>query len=200
MAALTTDTNSLVISFLGLADEYTIVAEVGFLACGVPLLNDEVCTRLYSRRLGFFEIWQEDGDKLIPFLEQRIAHKDAGSWQSDPDEDFHLTVVPGYGFPFLLEERPYAGNKLNATGSDAILQRIGGVLSDKTPHFTLLMKPGDALRMGSSGKADGPIFQMHVSADDLADFYFALKHEYALVREHEIFEVNSTPPKKRPQK
>ncbi len=198
MATLSTDTNSLDITFLGVADETIIVAEVGFLVGDVPILNDAICSRMFSRRPGFFEMWQDDDEKLIPFLEQRIAHADAGSWRSAYEDDFHLKVVPGYGFPFLLAALPAANRESNDMGSDAIQQRICGVLSDKSPHFTLLMKPGNDLRMGSNGRGYGPIFQMHVSVDDLADFYIVLKQEYALVREHEIFEVNGDSPGERP--
>ena len=101
MVTLNTDINSLEITFLGIADETIIVAEVGFLARDVPLLNDAVCHRMFSRRPGFFEIWQDDDEELIPFLEQRIAHGDAGSLRSAYEDDFYLTVVPGYGFPFF---------------------------------------------------------------------------------------------------
>ena len=103
------------------------------------------------------------------------------------------------GFHFFLEEMPSAGNESNDKGSDAIQQRICGVLSDKSPHFTLLMKPGNHLRMGSNGRGCGPMLQMHVSADALADFYIELKREYALRREQPIFEVNNEPLGERPQ-
>lgn len=175
MAILKSRDVALEINYLGVSDDNPdlLIAEVGLLANGVPILNDEFCFRMHTAKPGYFEFWQDYGDRLVEFLFERVNRNDEGRFWPQDEEDLTILVVSGWGYPLLDGTEAHRGRDMGE------------------PTFTLLVKPLNGVRhIGhESAHGQGLIFQLHATRDELANFAIALQDELRAALKVEVREL-----------
>lgn len=162
---------ALEINYLGCIDEGRIlVAEVGLLCGGSPVFDDCLIKREFSRNPGFFDVWQDGPDEIIPIVRDCAERVAAGQLAAATDADLNLLIVPGARYPFLVGEGG----------------RYGVVLDAENPEFTVIAQPGFATGLGSEISGIGPMLHLPTRRDDLLRFARDLQEELRFALEIDV--------------